>query len=404
MLSERSRRSFLRGTAGVAGTLGFSGGWAWPLVARGDGQRADATPLITRAVAYLRGRQAADGSWSVDRGEPGITALVVAALLRSGQVTPAEPSVAKGLAYLESFLGPDGGLSKGAHSSYSTSVALLAFRDANRAGRYDAAIKAAQQFLRATQFDESNGTRPDNPYYGGAGYGPGGGPRPPQPAAKSDAATKKAATPRAPRPDLSNTSFMIEALRSTGVPADDPALRRAVLFISRCQNLKSEFNDQPWADKINDGGFIYTVANGGTSIAGKTPEGHPLSYGSMTYAGLKSMIYAGLTKDDPRVAAALGFIRKTYTVEANPGAGDRALYYYYVMFAKALAVLGEPTIVDGNGVAHDWRADLISALGKRQSKEGSWVNATDRFMEGDANLVTAYALLALGHAAGSGKS
>ena len=32
------------------------------------------------------------------------------------------------------------------------------------------------------------------------------------------------------------------------------------MFVSRCQNLKSEFNDQPWADKVNDGGFIYTAA------------------------------------------------------------------------------------------------------------------------------------------------
>ena len=41
------------------------------------------------------------------------------------------------------------------------------------------------------------------------------------------------------------------------------------MFVSRCQNLKSEFNDQPWAGKVNDGGFIYTAANGGSSVAGK---------------------------------------------------------------------------------------------------------------------------------------
>ena len=34
----------------------------------------------------------------------------------------------------------------------------------------------------------------------------------------------------------------------------------------------------------------------------------------------------------------------------------------------------------------------------RQSPDGSWVNPADRFMEGDPNLVTAYALLALSHA------
>ena len=49
----------------------------------------------------------------------------------------------------------------------------------------------------------------------------------------------------------------MEALRDSGLPADDPALKRALIFVSRCQNLKSEFNDQPWAGKVNDGGFVY---------------------------------------------------------------------------------------------------------------------------------------------------
>jgi squalene-hopene/tetraprenyl-beta-curcumene cyclase len=63
-----------------------------------------------------------------------------------------------------------------------------------------------------------------------------------------------------------------------------------------------------------------------------------------------------------------------------------------------MAVLREPTITDAAGVSHDWRAELIAALAKRQQPEGSWVNPSDRFMEGDPNLVTAYALLALAYA------
>ena len=39
---------------------------------------------------------------------------------------------------------------------------------------------------------------------------------------------------------------------------DDAAFKKAQVFVSRCQNLKSEHNDQPWAGKINDGSFIYT--------------------------------------------------------------------------------------------------------------------------------------------------
>jgi squalene-hopene/tetraprenyl-beta-curcumene cyclase len=60
-----------------------------------------------------------------------------------------------------------------------------------------------------------------------------------------------------------------------------------------------------------------------------------------------------------------------------------------------MALLGEPTLTDAGGVTHDWRADLVAALAKRQNPDGSWVNPADRFMEGDPNLVTSYALLAL---------
>jgi squalene-hopene/tetraprenyl-beta-curcumene cyclase len=117
----------------------------------------------------------------------------------------------------------------------------------------------------------------------------------------------------------------------------------------------------------------------------------------MTYAGLKSMIYAGLKPDDERVKAALGWLKKHYSLDSNPGMGDQGLYYYYMTFAKALAALGEDTFTDENGVAHDWRKDLIETLAGRQRPDGSWVNENKRWLEGDANLATGYALLALSY-------
>ena len=370
MFESTSRRVFLRqGALAVGGSALL-----------GSGRASAATPsageLTDKGVAFLKSRQEANGGWSTARKEPGVTALAVTALLRSRRVAPGEPSVTRGLAYLEQFLGPKGGLSEANHANYATSIALLAFREANTNGRYDRTIKQGQDFLKGMQWDESEGKPRDNAFYGGAGYGGSNS-----------------------RPDLSNTSYFAEALRETGLPADDPALKKALVFVSRCQNLKSEFNDQPWAGKVNDGGFIYTAANGGQSMADdpKLPDGGLRSYASMTYAGLKSMIHAGLTADDPRVKAAFAYISKHYTVDENPGLGQKGLYYYYHTFAKALAMLGKPEIVDAQGVRHDWRADLVNALARRQAPDGSWVNPADRFMEGDANLVTAYALLALAH-------
>ena len=121
------------------------------------------------------------------------------------------------------------------------------------------------------------------------------------------------------------------------------------MFVSRCQNLKSEFNDQAWAGKVNDGGFIYTAAQGGSSMAGKEANGGLRSYASMTYAGLKSMIYAGLSREDPRVKAALTYITQHYSLDENPGLGQQGLYYYYHTFAKTMSVLDTPTITDAAG-------------------------------------------------------
>ena len=362
-----TRRSFLSTAAGAL-ALATARRHAFGQAAAA----VDADATTDKAARFLKSRQAADGTWSADRKEPGITALAVAALLRSGRATPSEPVIAKGLAYLETFVKPEGGLPDAAHANYTTAVALMAFHQANTDGRYDAVVKGAQAFLKGKQWDEGEGKTPDDPFYGGAGYGGSNS-----------------------RPDLSNTTFMLEALRDSGVPPDDPAFKKALIFVSRCQNLDSEFNDQPWAKKVNDGGFIYTAANGGTSVAGPADDGGLRSYASMTYAGLKSMIYAGLTPDDPRAKAALDYIKKHYTLDENPGLGQRGLYYYYQVFGKAIAALGEDTITDASGVSHDWRAELTAALAKRQGPNGEWVNKADGFMEGDANLVTSYGLLAL---------
>jgi squalene-hopene/tetraprenyl-beta-curcumene cyclase len=109
------------------------------------------------------------------------------------------------------------------------------------------------------------------------------------------------------------------------------------------------------------------------------------------------MIYAGLTPSDERVKAAIGWLKKHYDLDSNPGMGTAGLFYYYQTFAKALAALGQDKFTDDKGVAHDWRKDLIEALARRQKPDGSWVNENNRWMEGDANLVTGYALLALSY-------
>jgi squalene-hopene/tetraprenyl-beta-curcumene cyclase len=97
------------------------------------------------------------------------------------------------------------------------------------------------------------------------------------------------------------------------------------------------------------------------------------------------------------VKAAVAWIRKHYDVKSNPGQGDAGLYYYYHTFAKALDVLGEDRIEDAAGVKHDWRRELTEELARRQQADGSWVNTNTRWGEGDANLATSFAVLALSY-------
>ena len=345
--------------------------FAAPCAAEGEVDKA-----ISKGIDFLTRKAATtEGAYTPQTGA-GITSLCVIAVLQNQPAMVDSPAMRKSLSYLEQLVKPDGGIyvTDSLHRNYETSLSVQALGLANRDGKYDTILKKADAFLRGIQWDESEDIERSDTAYGGAGYG------------------------RHKRPDLSNTTFFMDALKSLGAGEDDPAIQKALVFVSRCQNLESEYNDTPHPAKVGDGGFYYTPAAGGQSQAGQTPNGGLRSYGSMTYAGLKSMIYAGLSKDDQRVKAALDFIRKTYSLEQNPGMGDAGLFYYYHTFAKALHTAEIETLEDASGEKHDWSKELSSMLISLQSEDGAWVNTKNsRWLEGDRNLVTAYALMALSY-------
>lgn len=331
--------------------------------------------MVSRAIEFLATKaQAADGSYNAQAG-PAVTALVTTAILRQGR-SPQDPQVAKSLKYLEGFVREDGGIhaAESNHKNYETALALQCFAAANKNGKYDAIIKKGDAYVKSLQWGASDDKQASDFEYGGAGYG-----------------SKK-------QPDLSNTSFFLDALKATGNDENSEAVKRALIFVSRCQNLETEHNTTPFAAKKPDGGFYYTPAAGGVSQAGVDEETGALrSYASMTYAGLKSMIFAGVKKDDPRVVAAKKWLAKNYDLKSNPGMGTSGLYYYYHTMAKTLDALGEDKFVDDKGVAHDWRKEIIETLAAAQQKDGSWVNENPRWLEGDSAIVTGYALLTLAH-------
>jgi squalene-hopene/tetraprenyl-beta-curcumene cyclase len=208
------------------------------------------------------------------------------------------------------------------------------------------------------------------------------------------------------RPDLSNTSFMLYAMEESGVPHDDPAIQRAMAFVSRCQN-NPETNPLGWAKEgPGDGGMVYAPAKNPKLHGSMVPESKAdpdtglRSYGSMTYSGFKSLLYAtGMNRNDDRVLAAFDWIRSNWTLETNPNMpgkrSQQGLYYYYHAFAKALRAWGEDRIKTMDGKVHNWREELIDTLDKNIRDDGSWVNEASRWMEADPRLVTCYSVLAL---------
>jgi squalene-hopene/tetraprenyl-beta-curcumene cyclase len=350
---------------------------------RHESIRQEIRQSIARGNAWLKSQQKPDGNWD-DPALPAITALALNAGVRDPQVDraqPLPPHLEKGFTWLLSQQKEDGGIYNRGLSVYNTATSVTALMAAGRKD-YEPAVVKARKHLIDNQWDIGQAKETDNPNDGGVGYG-----------------SNKEHT------DLSNTYLAIEALALSkkviedGKYGEQPDLDwdAALKFLSRCQNLQ-ETNDQPWAsnDPQNKGGFAYSPFE---SKAGEepTPEGRTAlrSYGSMSYAGLLSLIYAKVGPGDPRIAAVREWLGKNYTLAENPGMGAQGLYYYYQTMAKALSVSSTGDFELADGRKADWRNELGSKLLSLQRENGSWVNDNGRWMESNPVLVTSYTLLAL---------
>jgi squalene-hopene/tetraprenyl-beta-curcumene cyclase len=343
-----------------------------------------------KAIAYLLTRQDANGAWLAQVG-PGVTALVTRGLIQSGKSAD-DPVIKKAMAYIESTRQSDGGYYVGGQPTYHTAI-VLSLLARMPGDHYATQIKQAQAFLEAGQAGATAGGKDDrgnaidkkHSWYGGWGYGGGAG---------------------GGRPDMSNTHFVVEALRDSGVKASDPVMERALTFLTHMQ--ASEQNDQAWSSGLTDGGFIYAMGwntkhnfYGQSSAPDTERDGKQIltTYGSMTYAGLKSMLYCDLKKDDPRVTSVLKWVKNNWTLEINPGVGNtQGLYYYYLTLASGLSAWGGDVIVDAKDVRHDWRAEYEAKMKAVQHADGSYANsAEDRWMEQVPELASAYVVLGLQH-------
>jgi squalene-hopene/tetraprenyl-beta-curcumene cyclase len=338
--------------------------------------RNEAQIAISKGLAWLKAHQNNDGSWSLG-DYPALTALPVWAWLGDPEGNPAQKPdyIQKGLGFITSSAQPDGGIYRKGLANYNTSISLITLVLANDP-KYSPLIRTAHDFVVGQQATGMADASMD----GGIGYGPNGAAR--------------------GHPDLSNTVIALEAIRRSEDIAnrDNPNAKKldwdaAIAFIQRCQNLPSVDKGKYVSDSPEDlGGFIYFP---GDSSAGETGKGGARSYGSMSYAGLLSYIYANLTTKDPRVTAAVDWLTKHYSVDENPGMGEDGLFYYYQVMAKALATSGTPELTLTGGKKVDWPKELTLKLINLQNEDGSWANDSGRWMEKDPVLATSYAILTL---------
>ena len=343
--------------------------------------KLEAQETIHKGNKYLLTQQHEDGYWG-DPKLPAFTAFALHSLILDPALDPKAPvpaPIQKGLDWLVSQQKADGGIYGKGMATYSTSSSIMALWVADPQ-KYKETLIKARGFLINQHTDWGVKGADDTEFDGGIGYGG-----------------------TYAHSDLSNTHKALEALYHTRVLATDTGDKKvqeldwgaALAFVSRCQNLQETNKGEKTG---NDGSFVYFPGNSkaGEAVDSKTGRVALRGYGSMSYAGLLSLVYADLDAADPRVKAVTKWIADNYTLEENPGLGGQGLYYYYHAMAKSLIAANIPELQGKDGLKIDWRSELAAKVINGQREDGSWINTVaSRWMENDPILVTSYAIMTL---------
>jgi len=353
--------------------------------------RNEALLVQQRGLTWLASRQKPDGSWSVPT-LPTLTALPLWAFAVSDHPDKARV-VSNAVQFILACVQPDGSIYKKADGpggglvNYNTAICMTALHMTGDPALVPV-VQKARRFMASAQHLEG-----DDVYKGGFGY---------------DKASGRLYT------DLSDSVIAYEAMRLTqGVedlrPAGEKRVdldwKAATQYLSRVQNTEK-------AGPGDAGGFAYRPDE--SKAGAKTNEAGAVvlrSYGSMTYAGMLSLIYADVSRNDPRVRSAFDWAANHWSLDENPGMGPQGLFYFYNIMAKSLATFGREAVpVKGAAGPVAWREAMLRKLislqqvEKNGSGEGYWVNANNRWLENDPVLVTAYTLIAMDIALGDGPS
>jgi hypothetical protein len=346
--------------------------------------------------------QSSDGAWrsptyGVFRDGLALTPAVLKAVAFGPDVEGSGPARKRGAAFLAGRVRSDGSIDTGpfglTYPVYTASAAAIVL------GRIEVADgprarDAWLRDLRRRQLTEDLGWDPSDPAYGGWGYAI-------EPPSKGDSDFKGAIDA-----DLSSTLFAVGALRSVDIELSDPSIRKAVVFLQRCQNLPEHGHESD--SSFDDGGFFFSPTDpvrNKAGVAGKDRNGRARyhSYGSTTADGLRALLRCGLSPDHPRVVAARDWLEHHFSASTNPGVfepiredeRDATYYYYAWSVAHAFRAL-DLRKLRASGHDVDWAAALSEELLRRQHSDGTWANRFTAAKEDDPLIATSFAAAALG--------
>ncbi len=328
-------------------------------------------------------QQAADGGWhSVTYGSMKPGASITAHVLYAMSHVPADlrkpyrKQLERGLAFLRIGIGrkgfvtpPDGTLD---YPTYATALTLSAVRKLGlRLPKKE--HKQLVAYLVREQLTEKKGFKPGHPDYGGWDLLGGSG---------TVGVTSGS--------NISLAAYVLEALQPEKSAAVVKARKRAVAWLSGCQNFPQ------------DGGFFFHPQNehlGNKALWADNAGKSPRSYGTATCDGIACLrIIGGKTKkQSKRLQTALTWLASHGDVKFVPGfeKAPKTLgwkeglrFYYYGRLATVLPLLSQSE-------ATARRKKLREILVKDQKSDGRWQNDSARMREDDPLIATCFAIVAL---------
>ncbi len=329
-MSRSSSRSYWFAVLGLALWAGTA---LAPATSRGDITSEDVERAIQEGVRSLKERQRPDGSWpeADGRARTGTTSLITLALLTAGE-SPTSPRIVNALEYLRHF-GPEE-----LNSTYAISLQTMVYAAAEPKRDFIRIVANVKWLERAQlRFADRRGLAGGTWTYD-AQKGQSG--------------------------DNSNTQYALLGLNAAseaGVSIDPQVWALSRIYFERTQNP--------------DGGWGYHV-------------GQRMSTGSMTCAGLSSLIITGARRFqsqeflegpfihncgrgafDPGISRGINWLTTHFQVAQNFGNGPMWKHYYLYALERAGRLCGVRFFGAQTGIA--WARRSWSALRTNRAASGA---------------------------------